>query len=309
VMEYTVACNLDERYAQHCAVMLCSLFVNNPQAKFRIYLLTDGLKGSSARRLRTICTQFGHLLVITPVDTSVLSGARVSPDDHVSLATYYRILLPKLLPLEVDKALFLDGDLIARRSIAEFYNQRLDNETHAAVPDPLGVEGIKIVCKRLGMPEGALYFNAGVLLLNIRLWRVENISERVLEHIKTHREKLEWWDQDALNAVLHSRWKACPAKWNAQPALFRNYTAAELNLTDGDYREAVDNPCIVHFAGPIKPWMSRCTHPLKAEYYEYLRLTPWKRFRPADRPRTLDRLKRRIKRLAGHCAARILNSC
>ena len=288
-----IVCTIDERYVQHCGVMLCSLFTNSPRSQFNIYLLTDGLRKASARRLVTVCSTFGQALVIKQVDVSLLRSARVSPDEHVSLATYYRILIPRLLPADVDKALFLDSDLIVRREIAEFYDQSLENATHAAIPGALSEDDIK----RLAMPDGSLYFNAGVLLLNLKLWRAENVSQRILDYMNAHPGNLRWWDQDALNAVLHSRWRACPPKWNAQSIFFSNHPATGLGVTHVDYEEAVTNPCIVHFTGShaCKPWLCGCTHPFKHEYYNYLRRTPWKTFKPADQPRVTDRLKAVIK--------------
>ena len=65
----------------------------------------------------------------------MLRSARVF--GHVSLATYFRILIPRILPADIDKVLFLDSDVIVRAPVAELYNQSIDGYTHAAVENPL----------------------------------------------------------------------------------------------------------------------------------------------------------------------------
>ena len=50
----------------------------------------------------------------------------VSVSGHVSIAGYFRFLIPQILPDDVDKALFLDSDIIVRGSVAELYDQSID---------------------------------------------------------------------------------------------------------------------------------------------------------------------------------------
>ena len=288
-----IVCTIDESYVQHCGVMLCSLFWNNRQSKFNIYLLTDGLSDFSAKRLSNLCARFGHHFIVKQVDASLLQNARIS--DHVSLASYYRVFIPRLLPEELDIALFLDSDIIVRGSISEFYSQSLENFTHAAVRSPFAEREVE----RLEMPDGSRYFNAGVLLLNLDLWRAENLSERILNYINSYPEKLVWWDQDALNAVLQGRWYPCPAKWNATEGFFHNFPATELGVGQPEYDEAARNPRIVHFSGGHKPWMPGLDHPFKAEYYKYLRLTGWKDAYSSNRLKSIERVKRLIKTCLG----------
>jgi lipopolysaccharide biosynthesis glycosyltransferase len=50
-MKYPICCATDEGYAQHCAVMLCSLFENNKGKNFIIHILTSGLSDKIQWRL------------------------------------------------------------------------------------------------------------------------------------------------------------------------------------------------------------------------------------------------------------------
>ena len=44
--------------------------------------------------------------------------------DYISLATYYRLLIPELIPNE-DRILYLDCDIIVRKSLSDLYNRDL----------------------------------------------------------------------------------------------------------------------------------------------------------------------------------------
>jgi lipopolysaccharide biosynthesis glycosyltransferase len=288
-----VACAIDEGYAQHCGVMLCSLFRNNPAVDFRIFVISDGLSENAQQKLRSVAASQGQRLEIVPVDPGLLHGAPVS--NHVSIATYFRILTPRLLPDDVDRVLFLDSDIIVRGPITELYAEGVEDYTHAAVENPLSEEALA----RLSIPAGRAYFNAGVLLLNLQRWRQEGLVEKILAYVSANTDKLRWWDQDALNATLFDRWKRWPPKWNAQEAFFANLTAVELGVTPKELAEARWQPQIVHFTGSgPKPWTYHSTHPFKRDYYRYLSGTPWAGYRAPDRPSASAMLRAFASRIA-----------
>lgn len=285
-----VVCTIDERYAQHCGVMLYSLFVNNRDVAFTVHVITDGLSTTARERLASVASRFQQQLQFHEIDTASLRNAHVSA--HVSLATYFRLLIPQILPPDLDRVLFLDADLIVRSSIAEFYETPLDPYTHAAVENPLSSKD----ARRLALPADAAYFNAGVLLINLRAWRDEQASERAIAYIDAHPNDLVFWDQDALNATLSSRWRKCSPVWNAQEAFFyARYSPAELGVDKREFRRVRSNPRIVHFTGSAKPWNGFLNHPFEGEYFEYLAHTPWKDHPRPPRP---SRLRQLVSRLA-----------
>jgi lipopolysaccharide biosynthesis glycosyltransferase len=281
-----IVCTIDREYTQHCGVMLCSLFVNNPDASFRVFVITNGLAESDWLKLLRMASPYGHTLEWTTVDPSVIRGARVS--GQVSIATYFRILIPRLLPEDVDRTLFLDSDIIVRGSISPLYGADIDEYTHAAIANPLSQGDIA----RLGLPAASKYFNAGVLLLNLDRWRRERVVDQLLEYISRNPHNLRWWDQDALNATLHGRWRQLRPTWNAQWPFFWGRSCDELEVSLAELAEATTDPRIVHFTGTAKPWHYHMDpHPFKRDYYRYLALTPWKGYTPADRPPLSSRVR------------------
>jgi lipopolysaccharide biosynthesis glycosyltransferase len=242
-----------------------------------------------------VASKHGQQLEFVSVEPRLFQAARVS--GHVSVATYFRILIPEILPPDVARVLFLDSDIVVRGTITELYEQPLDRYTHAAVANPVcGV--FKAHPPSLGIPAGTPYFNAGVLLFNLDVWRSEHIGDRVMDYINTHGARLRFWDQDALNATLHSRWLKCHPTWNAVAAFFEGIPAAELEVSQADLTAVAANPRIVHFTGSWKPWNYYCQHPFKREYFKYLAHTPWRGYRPADQPAAAVRARLMLSRLA-----------
>ena len=285
-----IVCTIDERYAQHCGVLLCSLFANNRDVQFRVFLINDGLSEGAREKLGRVARRFNQELTYCEIDTRILRNAHISA--HVSVATYFRILIPKILPEDLDKVLFLDSDIIVRGSVAELYNVAIDRYSHAAIENPLASGD----ARRLGLPAGSAYFNAGVLLMNLQTWRDEQVTERLLEYVNANAEKLIAWDQDALNFHLCGRWRKCPPIWNAQEAFFVKFSASELGVSERELREVRSNPRIVHFTGSCKPWNIYLNHPFEEEYFKYLAMTPWNGHpRP---PRPPSRMRRFASRLA-----------
>lgn len=285
-----IVCTIDENYVQHCAVMLMSLISNTTWKKLRVFIVHNGIQQQQASRLSNFLERLGYVVVLIEIDSSCLSEAPVN--QHVTLATYYRLLLPELLHHTIKKVIFLDADLIIRKDILELWQVDVNHYSHAAVED-LGIDSE--YKNRLGLLKKTSYFNAGVLLINLEYWRTHNIGKLAIDFINSSPEKITYWDQDALNYVLQEKWYPLAPQWNVTTINFHPIFQSEKSTIQGKESE----PSIIHFAGggAYKPWHYYCTHPYKNEYYRYLSKTPWRRFVPIDKPTLLSRMKSRAKHL------------
>ena len=143
---------------------------------------------------------------------------------------------------------------------------------------------------RLAMRAEDGYFNAGVLIIDLKQWRATRAEETVVDYIRANPERVRY-DQDALNACFHSRTKRLDYKWNVISPFFREPLALPLERAE---IEAVRREArIIHFNGGSKPWSYFCDHPRRAEYEKYLRMTAWQDYVPPDRT-PLNRLRKGI---------------
>ena len=194
---------------------------------------------------------------------------------HISIATYFRVLLPSLLPPLLERVLFIGSDIVIDGSLEKLWTTPIDGYAMAAATD----RNLDMQRVGLDLAPDSPYFNARVTLIDLIKWRKENVLERGLNYAKDNAQKLSKWDQDVLNhlfekrvLLVHQRWNAMSHLWGLDPAWLE-----ALGGLDQEEKEAVDNPAIIHFAGGGfgKPWNDQCPHPWEDRYRSILATTPW----------------------------------
>jgi lipopolysaccharide biosynthesis glycosyltransferase len=286
-----IVCTIDDAYIQHCAVLLASLFVNYSDEHFSVYIITDLVESPNLTTLKQFLANYPHSYSIHTIDRSAIRNAPIT--HHISLATYFRLFIPKILPSNLDRVLFLDVDMVIRNSIRSLWEIELEGYTHAAAI----AAGMDDYPAHIGLPSDSLYFNAGLMLINLQAWRELEVFERGCELIHQQPERLQWWDQDVLNILLHNAWKPINLTWNAQPFIYSDLLNSDYPYCDRysqfNYIQARNNPTVVHFVGggSAKPWHYHCQHPFKQDYLTYLKTTPWCNTPPVGQPDLLSRLR------------------
>jgi lipopolysaccharide biosynthesis glycosyltransferase len=266
-----VAVTIDSNYVQHCGVMLVSLFENNIGENFYLFIIHNGISVSEQELLKKQIKFYNQQAEFILIDESLLKEAPVS--SHISLATYYRLLLPKILPTHVQLILFLDCDIIIRGSVAKLWEEITENDSHLAAENPLISEDFKL---RLGLSADSKYFNAGVMLVNLNYWREIDLTNKSIDFIAHNVDKITFWDQDVLNNILENKWKEISFLWNAQEIFFHpDFDAKKIGIAEDYYNEIKENPYILHFTGSNKPWFLEVNHPFKKDYLYYLSKSIW----------------------------------
>jgi lipopolysaccharide biosynthesis glycosyltransferase len=285
-----IVCATDNNFVQHCAVTIVSVLKNNPNG-VNIYLLTDGLSVDNENILNQLVKSNGGILHIILVNPTTLINCPMPTEQdlsHISIATYYRLLISKLLPESVKKAIYLDCDIIVRSSLSDLWNTSIDDFAIGAIYQITNWNISTI--KRLGYPVSFGYFNAGVLLVNLKFWRENNISEKLFEYLNKNMNVIYYHDQDALNGLLYDKCLKLPVKWNMLTNFFKKNILTLNDMNKGkivndhfDYKNQIlleiYDPIVIHFVYKPKPWDAGCTHPFKNEYYNYIQYTPWHNFK------------------------------
>jgi lipopolysaccharide biosynthesis glycosyltransferase len=229
---------------------------------------------------------------------------RMPLGEHFTEATYYRLLLPDLLPSKVSKLVYLDSDVIVRHPIEDLWAVNLDEHGTGAVLNPRAVN-----YGEMGLRNEKDYFNAGVLVMDLDRWRKQRVHRRALQFAAKFHGQLPCADQDALNHVLAGAWKRLDLRWNQQYKFFI-HSAAYLRVPWFALWRARSAPYIVHYSTNTKPWHSSNQHPWRSFYFEQLDRTHYSGWRPAAPFAPADRGQRRLARLQRHCqqSARALKS-
>lgn len=281
-MKVHVVAACDPGFAQHLAVMLLSLAETNARHELSVFVLWNG-PTAEKDKLRGVLASTPFAYTLIDLGDGALSD--LTGGVNFTVTTYARLLIGDHLPREVDRVLYLDGDILVRGDLQPLWTLDLKGHTAAAVTDLPRYE----FNSTLGLPADALYFNAGVLLIDLARWRRLDIGGRTLAFARQHPDRLRWCDQCALNLILHDDWILLDRVWN-----FQSMDVA--HVVNGHVRFDAINPDrlaaarIVHFNGRSKPWHYLNDHPLKGEYLRYRRRTPWPVVRFEDRhPRNIAR--------------------
>ena len=203
-------------------------------------------------------------------------------NEHISVETYYRFLIQKVLP-GYDKVLYLDSDLIIKGDVSKLFAIDLGDNLLAAARDVdyLGNlnmndgERMAYTNEVLKLANPYDYFQAGVLLLNTAQMRALYPFQKWLEIASE--PKYIYDDQDILNAHCQGRVVFLDNAWNVMNDCFGRiktvFSFAPADVYD-DFMRAYADPLIVHYAGGEKPW--KPGHCDMAElYWEYARETPF----------------------------------
>jgi lipopolysaccharide biosynthesis glycosyltransferase len=262
-----IAFGLDVNYVPHAAATIASVVRRTPGSNIRFIILHDGI---DAQRMKMVET-------ISPKSPFVWIG--VSDDDlppfagrHLNRTTLFRLGLEKLAPVDCGRVIYLDADVTVLADIRELWDADLEGLAIAAVEDAYQDPAEFGARWCLGQARG--YFNAGVLLIDLNKVRSEKLFLQTINFIAQHGHELPNNDQDALNFVFWNRWQQLNAKWNVQRKMSIPEIAHEL---PEQRRLKEQQPSIVHFEGPDKPWLPGIWHPWAWIYWDNLARTPFKR--------------------------------
>lgn len=141
----------DDNYVMPTAVLITSIFENNPGEQFTFHIVGTGLTGDNTKFLTDhIETRYGGKAAFYRVSPDDFSRLPLKATDHVSVATYFRLVFSEVLPADIDKVIYMDGDVIVRGSIRPMWDTDISGYALAAVVD----DGFSMSAKydRLGYP-------------------------------------------------------------------------------------------------------------------------------------------------------------
>lgn len=263
-----IICGIDDQYYKHCGAMLLSLFKYNNDV-FNVYILSLEISDHHKGLLRALVESYQNRIYFIDIKTEFIKSFPMKSTDYPSLATYLRLFIPQLLPQHVEKALYVDSDIIFNKDITDLYDTDLTNYALAGMEDAPNQHPL-----RLGYASSDLYFNAGFILLNVKYLRDMDFTNKALDYIHNNSQKVVLHDQDVLNALLHGQVLFISIKWNMLDCFYRIPPFIAERYKD-DLPLYIESPFVIHFSGPLKPWHQGCPHPLKKEYFKYSTSIPW----------------------------------
>ncbi|WP_405375172.1 glycosyltransferase family 8 protein [Pseudobutyrivibrio sp.] len=265
----------DINYAPYYGVMLTSLFMNNKENLFDVYLLTDETWSETVSLpFRKLCEQYSSLFHVYKVSANDFKD--YPKTGTIAQSAYYRLEACRLLPSYIQKILYLDGDLLVVGNINELWNIDLEGKGIACVLDCESYNSS--IYSRLHLDSTRReYCNAGVALYNLQYWRDNNIRDKAIEYISRNAESLYWMDQDVINVVLANHKIILPTRYNFQNYLYANRNWSNYNnFTKENINYEQSKIVIVHYSSQPKPWNFRYFGaPFYREWDYYRSISQW----------------------------------
>lgn len=265
----------DINYAPYYAVMLTSLFENNGESSFDIYLITDETwTKKETKKFYRLCKKHNSRFIVNAINVESMDSFPISA--HINRAAYFNLNAANILPPSVHKIIYMDGDMIVNGDIRPIWNINIEEYACAMVEDCSTYD--QSIYDRLGYGKNYGFYNNGVTVYNMDILRKINFSEKALRFIAENPEKALWMDQDAINVLLAEKTLSLPLIYNFQTLFLLDY---HWENYDDDFRskvlEASIKPVIIHYAGRIKPWNWRYYGlPYRQEWNHYYDISSWK---------------------------------
>lgn len=230
----------DENYAPYLAAALHSLLENaNHEYEYFIYVLHADMDCES-ENVKKLQAYNGKNVSLSFVNVTKQMQA-VEKDlhlrDYYTGATYYRIFIAELFP-QYDKALYLDSDVLLLGDVSQLFETELGDNWVGAVPDGAVacVPEFRLYTQEVLGISFEKYFNAGVLLLNLKAFREQDFYGKFCALLKEYKFTVAQ-DQDYLNVICKDKVWYLGGEWNTMPL-----GAAERA------------PKLIHYNLTMKPW-------------------------------------------------------
>lgn len=274
----------NDKYVPFLGISLKSLLENNKEEEqIVVHILSDGITAANQLKLRKMVEEYGREILfydVTDVKRLIPFEIHTAGFHPVILA---RLFLSKLIGEECKRIIYLDCDTIVAGSLHELETTDLKDFLVGMVPElhmPVDKKAL------IGIEKRETYYNSGVLLINLELWREEEIDTLFMKYYEEREGKLLYADQDILNYCCKGKILTLPQKFNLSPNIryFPRYFVKNLQPAyDCDktiYENYLKHPVVIHYMGDERPWIHGNRNAYRAYFEKYRAISPWHDLEP-----------------------------
>ena len=205
--EMNILMSTDNNYIRYSMVTIASLFENHRGVKINIFIINSHLDTKYINEISCFVEDHGGKVQIINIDDRIFDGFPVNR--HYTVACYYILVAHLYLPQNLDRILYLDGDIIVDKNILEFYYTDFEDNFLIACGHILG--DTKELAKKKAKGSGAQgnYFNSGVLIFNLLKFRKEITVDSYLRACNELNNEF-FLDQGLLNYMFADKTKYMP---------------------------------------------------------------------------------------------------
>ena len=270
----------NDNYARHLATSMISLFDRNQDMeRIVVYILSVAISEESQAKLLQIADRYGRELQVIEL-SDIKSRFTYEIDTRgFDISAMGRLFMGTLLPEKVERVLYLDCDTVVAQPLKKLWELDLKGRLLAAVMEPTIYEAVKM---EIGLEEADPYYNSGVLLIDLKLWRESQTERRLLDFYGAKNGSLFACDQDTINGALKGEILPMSPRYNYFTN-YRYFSYENLVCHAPWYRKvpkeafaaAKKRPAVIHYMGDERPWIAGNLNHYRKAYEHYLAETPW----------------------------------
>jgi len=227
---------------------------------------TDDMPQVRFRKLSQVAKSYRLEEFTNP--TYARSGKNV--ELNTAPANYVRFVVHELLPKQ-SKAMWIDADTIVQCDVVQLFKNVFNKESEETDSgDILTLPAVAAV-PRTGYPVGLsgrgrriygdeeISFNAGMYLMELNRWRAQKLTAKIREITLANRYQ-NWYysgSQPPLALVVKNNFEHLPKSWNVKMSNAKVDESGALR----------DEVCLMHWAGPNKPWIKGHESQIHSEFW------------------------------------------
>lgn len=277
----------DNNYAQHLGVALYSILDHNrDEEEVNIFVVDNDIKDENRQKLHLLEQQFKNAHLHFIAFGKWRDSLQLNMAWNISISSYARLFVASMLPESVERVIYMDCDMVVTSSLRELWHTDMQGLVIAAVQDDMPTRYKSAV----GLASTEPYFNAGLLLIDLKKWREQKCELACLDFIREHEGRVIHHDQGVLNGVFRGKWHRLSLQANIMTIhyiftlrqIMKYFRDESPFYTEQEITEAKRQPWILHFTPSFtsRPWVGNCKHPLKSLYWDALSHTPWRGAKP-----------------------------
>tara|TARA_B100000427_G_scaffold307221_1_gene294532 strand:- start:114 stop:1022 length:909 start_codon:yes stop_codon:yes gene_type:complete len=256
---------IDKNYNEQCYTAIKS-HVSNTKSPLRIYIIHQDPDTFSKELVESFSENKIEILEVIDFQESLIRDDSNLINDiknsHVSIATYFRLFIDKHLPSNMTQIVYLDADVICIKNFEMEYGEifKLMKEGNYVISSrTIGDEsGNEETFQRLGL-KNRKYFNAGVMFIDLELWRMKNI-EKNLQNL-LYKGTYKYHDQDILNKYFDGDYLELYEHMNYLMNQEEQYEKIIIKYVE-------ESAKLLHYVGATKPWHREAADSKYSSYYQ-----------------------------------------
>lgn len=242
----------DDNYIKYTAVTITSILLNNENENFCFHIISNNISQKNKNEIYKLRKYNNFKIKYYEIENHknklfnfLMSYYKKLPNvKYITNTALAKFLIPRIFK-NLDKILYLDGDIIVQKDLKSLYDYNLFNYYAGIVNHSLTNLSRINKAKSLNLKN---YFNSGVILFNVKKWNEDNLDDKLIKLTPNIEKNRTYIDQDYFNVLFNEEVLALPYIYN---------TLFYPNMSDAvkDFKEkGLDASVIIHYISKYKPW-------------------------------------------------------